>query len=72
MRGDEHYKAAERWLYKAEQPGARGIAETTESCSAIANVHATLALAAAVALKTPSRSRWGKVAGRQEKAAGAA
>lgn len=34
--------------------------------AARAQVHATLALAAATALKTPSRSKWGRVAGRQE------
>lgn len=47
MTGPEHYKQGEAWLFKAEHPDARGPAETTESCAAIAEVHATLALAAA-------------------------
>lgn len=47
-----HYKLAEAWAYKAE-PGhasARGHWETPENCAAIAQVHATLALAGATAL----------------------
>ena len=50
MTGPEHYRHAESWLFKAEHPDARGGEETSESCAAIAQVHATLALAAATAL----------------------
>ena len=50
MTGPEHYQAAERWLFKAENQGARGITETSESCAAIAQAHATLSAAAATAL----------------------
>jgi len=50
MSGPEHYRDAELWLFKAQEPGARDGDETAESCAAIANAHATLALAAATAL----------------------
>jgi hypothetical protein len=50
MTGPEHYASAQQWLYKAAHEGARGGEETAESCAAIAQVHATLALAAATAL----------------------
>lgn len=39
MTGLEHYKAAERWLYKAEHPGARGYGESAQSSTALAQVH---------------------------------
>lgn len=42
----EHYLSAERWLFKAENAGARGAGETAESCAMIAQSHATLAAAA--------------------------
>ena len=58
MTGPEHYEAAGRWLYKAENQGARGGGETAESCAAIAQAHATLSLAAATALD-PSRDGYG-------------
>lgn len=48
MTGPEHFKHAENWLFKAEQPDARGSAETAESCAAIAQVHMLGALTAAV------------------------
>ena len=70
MTGPEHYEAAGRWLYKAQNKGARGATETAESCAAIAQAHATLALAAATALNPardgwsdPDRAAWRKVAG---------
>ena len=70
MTGPEHYQAAERWAYKAEHADARGGGETAESCAAIAQAHATLALAAATALNPsrdgysdPDRAAWRKVAG---------
>lgn len=50
MTGPEHYKHGEAWLYKAAHDGARGAAETAESCAAIAQAHFTAALAAATAL----------------------
>ena len=50
MTGPQHYQSGEQWLYKAEHAGARGEQETAESCAAIAQAHATLALAAATAL----------------------
>ncbi len=62
MTGPEHYQKAENWLFKAEHPDARGGAETSESCAAIAQVHATLALALASAYAYPA-SEWHKVAG---------
>ena len=70
MTGPEHYEAAGRWLYKAENQGARGGGETAESCAAIAQAHATLSLAAATALdpsrdgySDPDRAAWRKAAG---------
>lgn len=54
MTGPGHYTSAEQWLYKAQHEGARGDAETAESCAAIAQVHATLALAAATAMNDGS------------------
>jgi hypothetical protein len=67
MTGPEHYTSAEQWLYKAQNEDARGGLETAESCAAIAQVHATLALAAATALGTdqPQRDRvaWYAAAG---------
>ena len=71
MTGIEHYREAERLIDDPEFAAAGDPALALQYL-AEAQVHATLALAAAVALKTPSRSRWGKVAGHQEKAAGAA
>jgi hypothetical protein len=50
MTGPEHHVQSERWLFKAKDPGARGGGETAESCAAIAQAHATLALAAVAAL----------------------
>ena len=47
----DHYQSAERWLFKAENQGARGGTETAGSCAVIAQVHATLALAAEDALE---------------------
>ena len=71
MTGPQHFKEAERLAALAvdyeTQPDNHHV-----QLAQVAQTHALLALAAAVALKTPSRSRWGKVAGRQEKAAGAA
>jgi len=72
--GPEHYQAAERRLYKAENQGARGGTETAEPCAAIAHVHVTLALAAATALgranhvqsSDPDREAWRKAAGTDE------
>jgi hypothetical protein len=62
MTGPEHYDSAQLWLYKAENEGARGGEETVESCAAIAQVHATLALTAATALGTeqygPDSTAW--------------
>lgn len=55
--GIAHYLEAEKIL-------ARGDEDAT--ALARAQIHATLALAAATALKGPGRARWGKVAGRQE------
>lgn len=55
--GPDHYREAERLL----AAGRGDVAVLLEALS-----HAALALAAATALKSPSRSRWGKVAGRQE------
>lgn len=63
MTGPEHYQAAEQWLFKAEHEGARGGSETAESCAAIAQVHATLALAASFAEVNPT-STWHEVAGK--------
>ena len=70
MTGPEHYEAAGLWLFKAERESARGTAETPESCAAIAQAHATLALAAATALNPardgysdPDRAAWRKAAG---------
>lgn len=54
MTGAEHYVQAELWTFKAEYADARGGTETAESCAAIAEVHATLALAAATALRVTS------------------
>lgn len=48
--GPEHYTSAENWLFKAQHHDARGDGETPESCAALAQVHATLALAAATAM----------------------
>ena len=45
MTGPEHYKSAENWLFKAQDADARGKFETPESCAAVAQAHATLALA---------------------------
>ena len=50
MTGPEHYAEAEKWAYKAKHSSARGGPETDMSCAAIAQVHATLALAAATGL----------------------
>lgn len=62
MTGPEHYKHAENWLYKAEQPSARGGTETAESCAAIAQVHAVLAFTAATigrgSLTPADRHEW--------------
>jgi hypothetical protein len=44
--GRERYIKAEAWAFKAENPDARGPGETAESCAAIGQLHATLALAA--------------------------
>ena len=55
--GPEHYREAERWLFKAEKAGARGSGETPESCAAIAQGHATLSLAAATALGREGEGR---------------
>ena len=70
MTGPEHYQAAERWAYKAEHADARGGGETAESCAAIAQAHAPLALAAATALdpsgrvaSDPDREAWRRAAG---------
>lgn len=66
MTGPEHYKAAENWLFKAEHHSARGAEETVESCAALAQVHATLAVAAAAALHGASVNTtgdWARVAG---------
>lgn len=52
MTGPEHYREAESWLYKAENSGARMPPETSGYCTRIAQVHATLALAAATGLGT--------------------
>ena len=58
MTGPEHYQAAERWLYKAENQGARGGTETAEPCAAIAFTHASLAAAAATALNQADAGMW--------------
>lgn len=67
MTGPEHYKEAERLLATVEAT-AEDTVGSVAATVAQAQVHATLALAAATALKPPSRARWGKVAGRQEEA----
>lgn len=51
MTGPGHFRHAENWLYKAERPSARGGPETAESCAAIAQVHATLALTTATLVR---------------------
>ena len=58
MTGPEHYRQAEVWAYKAKHSDARGGAETDISCAAIAQVHATLALAAATALPSMNIRAW--------------
>ena len=59
MTGPEHYEAAGRWLYKAENQGARGGTETAESCAAIAYPHASpAAAAAAAALNQADAGMW--------------
>ena len=63
MTGPEHYRKAENWLFKAENPGAQGETETPESCAAIAHVHAQLALAATLAVPSAHHSQWGKTVG---------
>jgi hypothetical protein len=69
MNGPENYASAERWLFKAQHPSARGGDETAGSCAAIAQVHATLALTAAhidgVAIMRPEdRDEWDRATGR--------
>jgi hypothetical protein len=49
MTGAEHFLAAERWLFKAAHPDAQGSEETPESCAGVAQVHATLSVAASLA-----------------------
>jgi hypothetical protein len=66
MTGIEHYREAEK-LLAGQQTARRGSAEDL-SVLIEALCHAQLATAAAMALKPPSRARWGKVAGRQEEA----
>lgn len=59
MTGPDHYREAERLL-------AAGRGDVSVLLEALC--HAQLALAAAMALKPPSRAKWGKVAGRQGEA----
>jgi hypothetical protein len=58
MTGPDHFREAELWLYKAENPGTQGPAETIQSCAAIAQVHGILSLAAATALNQADPGMW--------------
>lgn len=62
--GIDHYRAAEQIL--AGQRSAERGSPADISVLIEALCHAQLATAAAMALRSPSRVRWGKVAGRQE------
>ena len=64
MTGPEHYREAER-LPAGQRNADRG-SSADLSVLLEALCHAQLATAAAMALKPPSRTKWGKVAGRQE------
>jgi hypothetical protein len=61
MTGPEHYLAAERLLGEIQEHPSSSI-NKTESLMGQAQVHATLALAAATALNSDDR-RWAEVAG---------
>jgi hypothetical protein len=63
--GIEHYREAERLIDEANSRTDRFPSDEYAQTIAEAQVHATLALAAATALKPSSRARWGHVAGRQ-------
>jgi hypothetical protein len=72
MTGPEHFQEAERLLEAAGQAG-RLLGEAARACREAAQVHATLALAAATALSrwspesgflTPDRTEWYHVASR--------
>lgn len=52
MTGPEHYREAERLLADARHEGADGVAYVRPENIAAAQVHATLALAAATAVAT--------------------
>ncbi|MFJ9012283.1 hypothetical protein [Streptomyces canus] len=56
MTGPEHYREAERLLADAGVEGAEGTYFVRPESLAAAQVHATLALAAATALSDPARS----------------
>ena len=62
--GIDHYRAAERML-AGQRTAERGSPDDNRVLTE-ALVHAQLATAAATALRSPSRAKWGKVAGRQE------
>lgn len=75
MTGPEHYREAEALLTSASGNFLRG--EDTSSARAAAQVHATLALAAATAHHTvptscPDRSAWRALVGREDSESDAA
>jgi hypothetical protein len=77
MTGPDHFREAERWLFKAQNPAAQGSAETVQSCAAIAQVHGILSLAAATALNQDGtgmlradRQAWHSAAGAADRAPG--
>jgi hypothetical protein len=62
MTGPEHYREAERLLNPAGNPTDRRILITPQpEVIALAQVHATLALAAAAATSYADRDRWYEV-----------
>jgi hypothetical protein len=63
MTGPEHYLAAEKLLEEMQEHPSSSI-NKTESLMGQAQVHATLALAAATALSSDNRE-WIEVAGRR-------